>query len=485
MSSATEINRRILIVDDTMSIHEDFRKILAVPAAAASAELDSLESALFDEAPVVETPAAIFQLESAYQGRDAHDRVIKAREGGAPYAVAFVDMRMPPGWDGLETIEQLWLVDPELQIVICSAYSDYSWTDFRKRLGERDALLILKKPFDTIEVIQCAHALTAKWNLARFQRAHVGGLETAVRERTSELEGANEKLAAEMRLRDRVETELRLAQKLEAVGQLAAGIAHEINSPIQYVGDNMHFLRESVTDLVRMATDMRAAVETNDPASPLVGQLRAITEDANLTFLAGSMPVAVEDVVEGVKRVTAIVRAMKELAHPGPRTAETTDLNHALENALKVSASAYKYVAELVTDFAPLPPVTCFAGELNQVFLNLIGNAAHAIEDRGRKMGRLSITTRVDGDDVVISIGDTGCGIPEAIRERVFDVFFTTKQVGRGSGQGLAISRSIVVDRHEGSLTFDTMLDVGTIFHIRIPIAGPRHVEATAEEVAA
>jgi len=479
MLSPADANRRILIVDDTMSIHEDFKKILAGPTTAATSELDSLESALFDEAPAAQIASAVFQLDSAYQGRDAHAHVLAACESGTPYAVAFVDMRMPPGWDGLETIEQLWRVDPDLQIVICSAYSDYSWADFRARLGDRDALLILKKPFDTIEVIQCAHALTAKWNLARFQRAHVGGLEAAVRERTTALEEAHDKLAAEIMLRDRVEADLRLSQKLEAVGQLAAGIAHEINSPIQYVGDNLQFLREAITDLVAMATQMRTAAESGSTTT-LVAELNAITEDANLTFLAGSMPVAVDDILEGVARVAAIVRAMKELAHPGPRVASPADLNRALDNALKVSASAYRYVADLETDFVDLPLVTCYAGELNQVFLNLIANAAHAIEDRGGPRGKLTLRSRVEGDEVVISVADTGGGIPEAIRERIFDVFFTTKEVGRGTGQGLAISRSIVVERHGGALTFDSQVGVGTTFHIRVPIAGPLTASAAA-----
>jgi two-component system, NtrC family, sensor kinase len=394
--------------------------------------------------------------------------VIAARAAGQPYALAFVDMRMPPGWDGLETIEQLWHADPDLQVVICSAFSDYSWGEIRKRLGERDALLILKKPFDTIEVVQCAHALTSKWSLSLSERAHVSGLEAAVRERTLALETANYKLAAEMRERQRVETELRLAQKLEAVGLLAAGIAHEINTPIQYIGDNLELLRGGVADLVQMAIDMRTAADVPDLG--LVDKLREIAETADLSFLAGTMPSAIADIVEGIDRISKIVRAMKELAHPTPKIALPTDLNRALGNSLTVSASVYKYVADLETDLEPLPMVTCLGSELNQVFLNLIANAAHAIEDRHGERGKLTVRSRVDGADIVISIGDTGCGIPEAIRDRIFDVFFTTKELGRGTGQGLALSRSIVVDRHGGTLTFESQVGVGTTFHVRIPI---------------
>jgi two-component system NtrC family sensor kinase len=185
-----------------------------------------------------------------------------------------------------------------------------------------------------------------------------------------------------------------------------------------------------------------------------------------------------------VTRVATIVRAMKELAHPGPREMAPTDLNRALRNALQVTAHAYRYVADPVVDLGELPLVTCLAAEINQVFINLIVNAAHAMERCGKDgvpRGRLAITTRTDGPHAVISIADGGHGIPEAIRERIFDAFFTTKPVGQGTGQGLAISRAIVVDRHGGSLTFDSTVGVGTTFHIRLPIAGPAPAAETGQ----
>ena len=471
----TTIDHRILIVDDNHAIHDDFRKIFAPPDATAGT-LDALEAALLDRPAASADPIAAFELVSAFQGREALDHVVAAVADGRPFALAFVDMRMPPGWDGLETIERLWQADPELQVVICSAYSDHSWSDLRARLGARESLLILKKPFDTLEVVQCAHALTTKWTLARQVRAHVDELEATVASRTHELVLANAKLAEHIRVRERMEAELRLSQKLEAVGQLAAGVAHEINTPIQYVADNLQFLRESMTALAAMATDMlAAAAAARGPATAaLIARLEAIAAAAELDYLSREIPGSLDSVRDGVARIANIVRAMKELAHPGPREASAIDLTRALQNALDVTAATYRYIADVETEFAATPPIVCFGSDLNQVFLNLIVNAAHAMEDKRGSRGRLGVRTRIDGDHVEVAISDTGCGIAEAHRDRIFDAFFTTKEVGRGTGQGLAISRSIVVDRHGGTLTFDSKLGIGTTFYVRIPIAGPR-----------
>ncbi|MEO7730909.1 MAG: ATP-binding protein [Kofleriaceae bacterium] len=465
---------RILIVDDNHAIHDDFRKIFAPPDAAAE-ELDELEALLLDRRPGREAMSP-FELVSAFQGREAVEHVAAAVAARQPFALAFVDMRMPPGWDGLETIERIWQVDPALQIVICSAYSDHSWSDLRARLGPRESLLILKKPFETVEVVQCAHALTAKWELAGQIRAHVDQLEATVASRTEQLQAANAILAEHIQLRERMENELRLSQKLEAVGQLAAGVAHEINTPIQYVADNLGFLRDGVVALSTMGAAMVAAAAAGrQPATAaLVDELTRLAGEADLEYLAREIPQALNSVDDGVARIARIVQAMKELAHPGPREATAVDLGRALQNALDITAATYRYVADVELDLAAIPPVVCFGSELNQVFLNLIVNAAHAMEDRPTGRGVLGVRTRVEGELAMIAISDTGGGIPEANRDRIFDAFFTTKEVGRGTGQGLAISRSIVVDRHGGTLTFDSTLGAGTTFFVRIPIDGPR-----------
>src|SRR5262249_32804493 len=193
---------------------------------------------------------------------------------------------------GLETIERIWKVDPDIQVVICSAYSDHSWNDLRARLGPRESLLILKKPFDTLEVVQCAHALTTKWELARKVRAHVDELEATVASRTQQLVQANTALAEHIRVQERMESELRLSQKLEAVGQLAAGVAHEINTPIQYVADNLQFLRDGMVALSTMASDMVASAlaARTDANAALVDQLQALAGEAELEYLSREIP---------------------------------------------------------------------------------------------------------------------------------------------------------------------------------------------------
>jgi two-component system NtrC family sensor kinase len=482
MNVQPDHSRRVLIVDDNLAIHEDFRKIFSQPDHVEAAEMDALADTLFDEPAAPRQVSTSFEIDTAAQGKEALALVLAAMAEGRPYAMAFVDMRMPPGWDGLATIERLWQADPTLQVVICSAYSDYSWEDLRGRFGECDGLLIIKKPFDAIEVVQCVHALTTKWRLAREARAHLDDLEAAVRARTVALETANTRLSNEMREREQVEGELRLAQRLEAIGQLAAGVAHEINTPIQYVGDSLHFVDESVTSLIGLVSEMRTAASGD---GSLAGRFDELASEVDLPFLDAELPPALDRMRQGVARVATIVRSMKELAHVGPRELTPVDINRALQNVLEVTANNYRLVASVDIQLDDLPQVMGFPGDLSQVFLNLIVNAAHAMEDRAKQSGErgmLSVRTRVDGRDVVISIGDTGCGIPETIQGRIFEVFFTTKEVGRGTGQGLPISRKIIVDRHGGALTFDSSVDVGTTFHIRLPIDGPANPAPAADQ---
>jgi signal transduction histidine kinase len=277
--------------------------------------------------------------------------------------------------------------------------------------------------------------------------------------------------------REQMELGLRLAQKLEAVGQLAAGIAHEINTPIQFVGDTVGFLEDAFSDLLTLQAvqdELHGNGSAHLPAE-LLARLHESKESADLEYLRERVPMAFERAADGIARVATIVRAMREFAHPPTSEQAPVDLNEALRNTLIVAASEYKYVADVETALGELPPVTCNGGDVNQVFLNLLVNAAHAIEEHvgeSGNRGSIRIRTWREGDHAVVSIGDSGCGIPADIADRVFDPFFTTKEVGRGTGQGLAIARTLVVERHAGTLSFETESGGGTTFEIQLPIAG-------------
>ena len=275
-----------------------------------------------------------------------------------------------------------------------------------------------------------------------------------------------------------METQLLQAQKMESIGQLAAGIAHEINTPTQFIGDNLNFLRDAFHDLGQLMKKHTRLVERvkEERALPeLVRELESFSEEIDTDYLLEEIPKTVNQSLEGVRRVAKIVQAMKEFSHPGVKKRVLTDLNKAIETALTVTKNAWKYVAEVETELSPnLPPVLCMPGEINQVLLNLIVNAAQAIESKvGEKAvekGKIVISTRDVKDWVEIRVQDTGIGIPKEIHSRIFDPFFTTKEVGKGTGQGLSIAHDTIVNKHGGQIFFETEPGVGTTFIIRLPI---------------
>jgi PAS domain S-box-containing protein len=273
----------------------------------------------------------------------------------------------------------------------------------------------------------------------------------------------------------RLEVELRHSQKLESVGRLAAGIAHEINTPIQFVGDNVNFLATAFEQILSLCDCYRKVCEI--PAGACfstedLAEVKKAEELADFEYIRANVSTSIASTIDGVGRVSKIVQSMKAFAHPDRGERSSADLNGALRNTLTVATNELKYVAMVETDFGDIPAVPCFLSDLNQVFLNLLVNAAHAIGDSVGKSGRrgvIRVRTYQEGSVVVIAISDTGTGIPEAVRGRIFDPFFTTKEVGRGTGQGLALARSVVVEKHGGSLNFETEMGKGTTFFIRIP----------------
>lgn len=564
-------NRRILIVDDNPAIHEDYKKILAT--APVDTELEALGAAVFGEETST-SQTLDFELDSAYQGEEALEMVTKALEVGNPYAMAFVDMRMPPGWDGLQTIEHLWKVDPRLQIGICTAFSDYSWSEIVARAVHRDRLLILKKPFDNIEVCQLAISLTSKWDLERRAEAEIHSIvETAAdgivtvgpggviescneaatglfRVKSKELIGrefasllaphgaeewttnvlkadestpvsiqslevealhadqtrsplllsVSEYRVADGRrftaiLRDltdykQLQAHLSQARRLESIGQLAAGVAHEINTPLQFSSQNLEFLETGLGGVRAVVEVLERNLSPEGPAKSWDDrwtECREVMSKNRWEWLCTEIPKAITDSLDGMDRVARIVHAMKELTHPGdanqPMT--QTDLNDLVEKAITLTSNRWKMHAKLDRRLEPGGvAVLCSPQDLTRVIVNLLINASDAIEEKVRgleKQGTITVSTSLDGEYGVLSVRDNGMGIPQEVQDRIFDPFYTTKEVGKGTGQGLTLSREIVVGRHRGELLVDSTPNEGTSFTIRLPVCGTPSQSETAE----
>ncbi|WP_146519504.1 ATP-binding protein [Stieleria varia] len=275
-----------------------------------------------------------------------------------------------------------------------------------------------------------------------------------------------------------LQSQLDQAQRLESVGQLAAGVAHEINTPMQYIGDNVRYVAKSIERLQQLLDVLPSLIDEEVTDEQLLEMRRSLTSPLKPRKIRSTLeqiPEALSDSIQGAEAVAKIVSAMKEFSHPGGDDMSLVGLNHILESTITVARSEWKYVADVVTQFdESLPDIPALQSELNQAFLNIIVNAAHAIGDRvaaGKfEKGKITICTRSDGRFACVSIRDTGGGIPEHVRKRVFEPFFTTKEVGKGTGQGLAIAHSVIAQKHGGKLTFDVEEGQGTTFEIRIPL---------------
>lgn len=367
------------------------------------------------------------------------------------YQLAFVNIRLADG-DGLTLIRELWALDSDLHAVLYYG-DDLSWQAVVDTLGESDQLLILQQPFSDLELRQAVHAMMRKSQLGKQSRHVMQFMEQQINRRSREIEDANKTLLQ--------------SEKLAAVGQLAAGIAHEINTPAQYVADNIKAISDFFHGMTRLLAFYRQLL-TDQGQQELLARIAEQEQKEDLAFILDDAPQALEQSLEGVAQIVRIVQAMKGFSHAGQGRVAKININLALENTLLVAHNSYKYVADVETRFSDLPAIECYPGELNQVFLNIIVNAAHAIEDHKRGRGKITIITEPSATGVEIRIADTGHGIPIEIRDKVFDPFFTTKDVGRGSGQGLNISYRIIHQLHGGSLSFDSEVGVGTTFVIRL-----------------
>ncbi len=345
---------------------------------------------------------------------------------------------------------------------------------FTRGARDQDTLLVVRAPGPVRTELEDA----SRWIAAEQERAlelRAANDALAIKNRAllaaqGQLETAYATLQAEVVERQRLERELALSHKLEAVGQLAAGLAHEINTPMQYIGDNLTFFGAMISQFVGYVEDVRAVALRVDTTPAGQAALEEAAERADLEFALVEGPKALESLLAGVDQVAKIVRAVKAFAQADHTGKSAVDINEALLDTLVVAKSEYRSVATVETDLGELPPVSCVLGAINQVFLALIVNAAHAIAERGRAgPGTIRIRSRATPGHVEISISDDGCGIPPEIRHRIFDPFFSTKPLGRGTGHGLSTARTIVVEGHAGTIDFESVVGQGTTFVICLP----------------
>jgi two-component system, cell cycle sensor histidine kinase and response regulator CckA len=576
-------SNRILIIDDNPSIHEDFRKILGPADAKLAEELDAAEASLFgDTADISRTWS--FQIDSAFQGQEGLEKVRTAFTDGMPYAVAFVDVRMPPGWDGIETISRIWQEFPDLQIVICTAYSDYSWDEIAKSIGNTDQMLVLKKPFDNVEVLQMAHALSKKWQLTQMARRQMEELDTLVNQRTAELRTANARLIGEVAERTAAEEALRRSEErfskafhgspvpmviqrpdgracldanvsfLELVGAerdavlagattfwaddaTAATIRDELairrvvrnlavvirtttgeTREVLVAAENLELgsapyhllILQDITDRVRLENDLRQAQKME-----AVGRLAAgVAHDFNniLTVILGNttmhlrnprldekLTASLHQVERAAERATALTRQLLAYSRKGIIQRRPLALNEVVEQTVAMLRRIIGEHIALDMQLAPdLPPIFADPSNVDQVIMNLALNARDAMPDGG-KLTLITLRVEIDevararnpeaqlGPHICLAVKDTGHGMDAATVGRIFEPFFTTKGPGKGTGMGLATVYG-VLKQHSGWIEVDSAPRRGTTIRAFFPLsvdgvaAAPIELESPSAE---
>jgi signal transduction histidine kinase len=436
-------NHRILVVDDNPAIHDDFRKVLG-GAHEPQGDLKSVEAALFGDelAPAL---TASFEIDSAYQGQEALAKVEQSLAAQRPYAMIFVDVRMPPGWDGVETILRIWQVYPELPVVICTAYSDYSWEEMIRKLGASDNLVILKKPFDNVEVLQLACAFSHKWELNRQAHLKLEELGQMVAQRTRQLETANQDLRREIQDRLQAERQLRHAQKMEAIGQLAAGVAHDFNNILTVIHGHSSLLLMRLGEQGPHTKSLTEIRHSADRAANLVRQLLMFSRKQILQFRN-------VDLGDVIRSVSGMLRQLV-----GEHVILETECD--------------KHLA----------PVFADRGMVEQVTVNLTLNARDAMPRGGHiKLACSEVildeaAVKPDSDArpgrfIRFTASDTGCGIDAEGLTHLFEPFYTTKEAGKGTGLGLATVFGIV-KQHQGWIEVRSEVNVGTTFSLYFPVS--------------
>jgi two-component system, cell cycle sensor histidine kinase and response regulator CckA len=592
-------NRRVLVIDDNPSIHDDFRKILS-PGATTRPALDAAETALFGK-PTNVVRQTQFEVDSAYQGQEGVLLVKKAIEEGHPYAMAFMDVRMPPGMDGIETTQKLWEVDPNVQIVICTAFSDYSWDALFQTIGNCDRMVILKKPFDTVEVLQLAHVLTEKWWLHKQFVRKIEGLENMVSERTIEVRRTNEALQVDIAERERVEKALRESEERyhslykdsrDAIIILSPERGFIAGNPAsiklfackdeqdfisrtpaslfpEYQEDSARSM-DRYREMIRLALEegsqffewtFRRADRTDFPATVLLSRLetsgaqllqatvRDITKQKRLEEYLVKANKELQTALHQVRqnqalmlreeRLSALGQMASGIAHDfnnvlmpimgysemllsQPETLNNRDeaiawlrqINDAAQDAKKINHrlrliqgteedgeyvpvdmnEIVKATVELtrprwaeemgakgnhvnvVTPLEADKRAMGDASELREVLTNLVLNAVDAMPNGGT----LTISSRVEDEDVVVEVCDTGTGMTAEAKARLLEPFFTTKG-DKGTGLGLSMVHGILT-RHNGTMKIDSTLGRGTTVKIRLPCAPAESGDAKPDD---
>ena len=417
MSEAKQ-NARVLIVDDTLQ------------------NIQVLGTVLREQG---------YQLNVAQNGLQALDMVQKVLPD-----LILLDVMMPE-LDGHETCKRL-KADPQTRDIPVIFLTAKVETDDIVKGFEMGAIDYITKPFNATELLR---RVETHLELSMLQK----DLEHQVEEKTAQL---------------------LQAQKMESMGQLAAGISHEVNTPMQYINNNTDFLQQVFEELGEVTQKYHQIYEQGRSGSigeELLKEMEELLEDSDIDYLTSEAGKALEKIQDGVKRVVEIVQGMKELAHPGGREKSFADLNHIVESATNVCRNEWKYIADLELDLDDnLPQVMCFSGELSQCVVNLAVNAAHAIGDMAEKeaetRSKITVGTRADGDWAEIRVADTGGGIPEEVQSKIFDFLFTTKDVGKGTGQGLSLVQRVIKENHGGEVSFETAVGKGTTFILRLPVQG-------------
>jgi PAS domain S-box-containing protein len=557
------MSQRILVIDDNPAIHADIRKIL-LKASNADHSMEAAEELLFGD-QVAPDLTQDFEIDSAFQGQDGLEKVKAALAEGRPYALAFVDVRMPPGWDGIETISRIWEIYPELQVVVCTAYSDYSWEEMTRKVKKSDSVLILKKPFDNIEVLQMAHALTKKWALTQEAKSQLSMLDTMVAQRTAELQHANARLTSEIAERTQAERELRVSKERFAKAFRSSPIPMSIlslkghcfldvnDAYLEMTGfDRTEIVGKSAFDigvwpnpdsrrqifdelganksirnleaniltkdgqerftllsaeLIELGSEPYALISEHDISQRLqleaqlrqaqkmqaIGHLAAgvahdfrniltvIQGHSNLRLLDRSLDSKVvasfEEITAAVERASKLTRQLLAFSRKQIIQPQAVDLNDLIKQLSSMLTRLIGENIDFKCDYARnLPSVEADVCSIEQVVMNLVVNARDAMP-KGGKLTIATGTVMVDdayiiqnpeasrGEFVCLAVTDTGCGMDAITKQRLFEPFFTTKEVGKGTGMGLATSYGII-KQHNGWIEVDSAPQKGTTFRV-------------------